>query len=139
MDSALDGDMLGICSLQPISAPHADTLTIENKKVLTFINNTFDDIHAALNSWPHTEIKVVLNRVSKLEHKQTIGVAARVDDQLKSTREEGLSREMKFSWPGDTAQEAWRFGMRSLHNLTSSFGTMAILFPRLDSSDFTYH
>lgn len=88
-------------------------LSRERSKVLTFINDTFDDIHAALGSWPHGNVNIPLKRVTKLEQQQATvkDTSIEIYQTSNNAQVKVSSREIKYSWPGNTPEEAWRFGI----------------------------
>ncbi|KAK5311080.1 endodeoxyribonuclease [Exophiala xenobiotica] len=117
MENDADSDMLDV-PLPPGPSRHFNNSAYENSKVLTFINNTIDNINAALCVWPHGEVNVVLKRVKEIEHQRgTVNNASIGHGQTSKNAKMKVSyRQMKYSWPGNTPDEAWRFSMTPSHN-----------------------
>lgn len=98
----LNTDMLDVSFNTPSS-----TLTESNSKVLAYIESTFNSIICALEKEPHEKLQIKLKRITSLD--------TSISDELGDTFMSGhtvrvKSREMKYCWPGSTAEESWRFG-----------------------------
>lgn len=124
----MDADMLDFPDLSENPMPRLRPLTAANSRALSFINNTIDDIDAGLGTWPHGEVKVVLKRIAKVpqNHGSTTRAGSESGKTFDYTRVKAPSRQMRCSWPGNTPEEAWRFGMPSTENLSSSLDTRSI-------------
>lgn len=118
MENDADLDMLD--APPPLQGPprHLSSSAYDDSKVLIFINNTIDNINAALSVWPHDDVNVVLKRVKDIEHQRgTVNNASVQHDQTRKNAKVKVScRQMKYSWPGKTPDEAWRFSMIPSHN-----------------------
>jgi len=110
MEGDTDLDMLDVFPPLPGPSRHPNDSMCQNSKVLTFINNTIEDINDALCAWPHGEVSIVLKRINanggssktaSIDHHQT----------SENARVKVSCRQTKYSWPGNTADEAWRFSM----------------------------
>lgn len=99
----LNADMLDVTF-----DPPTPVLTHCNANVLNYIDSTFNSIIAALEAKPHEKVEVKLKRITSLDtspQNDTQGFTTFV------SRARVKSREMKYCWPGSTAEEAWRFSM----------------------------
>jgi len=88
------------------------TLTDSNKRVLAYIGSTFNTIIAALEMEPHEKLQIKLKRITSLVSSS----GGLQDTSIAGSCCRIKSREMKYCWPGSTAEESWRFGMVIPHS-----------------------
>ncbi|KAK5072427.1 endodeoxyribonuclease [Lithohypha guttulata] len=116
MDEDPDADMLDVGSPTLISSSSVYIPSAANLKVLNFIETTFDNIIAGLEVErpPFGEVAVHLMRITRSKSRAKrhdrsgaeLNAGSSGDDES-STKIR--SRQVRYSWPGDTAKEAERF------------------------------
>lgn len=119
MDEDPDADMLDVGSPTLISKNFPYVPSAANLKVLNFIEATFDNIIAGLEVErpPFGEVAVHLMRItrskSRAKRHDRSGVELKASSSSSSSDDESStkirSRQVRYSWPGDTAEEAERF------------------------------
>ncbi len=79
-----------------------DDVAVKNKRVLTFIETTFDKILESIQKCPCGYPAITIRRISKVTpfyNLENSGVQWDIED-----------REVTYGWPGKNRDEAWRFG-----------------------------
>ena len=85
---------------------NSSRLTEANQKVTDYIEQTFENVLSELQASPPGRPKIVLRHI-------TSALPAAGPD-IRITPWQVNNREIKYSWPGSSAKEAWRFGSDEL-------------------------
>ena len=78
-------------------------------KVLHFIDDTIENISLALESLPPGEPCIVLRRPSKAEDADISQTCNGGSGDMAISKKRAAARQMTYRWPGNSADEAWRF------------------------------
>jgi len=106
-----ESDLLDVVSSPSRPSQQLNALTYGESKVLNLINETIADIDAALSAQPHGEVNIVLKRAIKTKNRQG-GVRNLKPERCQNsgdTKAKASYRQVKYSWPGSTPEEAWWF------------------------------
>lgn len=107
----------------------AGPLTVSNisdsvaRRILSFIASTFNAIDAALDSQPPGEICVRLKRLANTGRgTSSFQNAEDADDEVERTSKgKAAVRQVKYIWPGNSEDEAWRFSAYRFERSCFSF------------------
>lgn len=83
-----------------------------NRKVVNYVERTFDNVLLELHSSPPGCPRIILRHITS--------ALPPSGHDVRITPWQVDSREIKYSWPGSTAKEAWQFGSENLCTTTAS-------------------
>lgn len=84
------------------TSTQSEAVTAASSKARSFIETTLQQVCEEVSLGEHGNAAVQLRRLEKYE--------AVVGDDLVSTQFKAKDHAVKYSWPGKTSDEAWRFG-----------------------------